>query len=472
MMSEEKTRKFDKKYIYIIAAAIILIGIIVIPRLRNNNTDENLITAAVERGELIATVGGTGKVEANKSATLKWQTSGFVETIDISTNDEVKEGQVLSTLMKSSLPQSVILAEADLVNAQRNLETVLDSESQISQIYIDLLDAEQDAKNALEDIDAWNYKNAEQAQIDEARQEFITTEEDLKAAQTDLDLYTGDLEDSEGEELQAAVNEAQEKRDNALRNLNFILGKAYDTQVAKDYAEYDLAVARLEDAQREWDKVKEGQNEDDIRAAQAQVTAAEAMVGMAKISAPFEGTITAIYANVGDDVNVGTNAFRIDDLSRFFIEVDIAEIDIQRIEVGQEAEFTFDALLEKTYHGQVVEVASAGTEVQGDTNFIVKLLITDSDEDILPGMTASVSITVTKYDDALIVPNRAIRLDNGDVVVYVLRDGNIEKEIVEIGASSDTSTQILSGNVVEGDVIVLNPPEDVFSAGQRPAFTR
>jgi HlyD family secretion protein len=74
-------------------------------------------------------------------------------------------------------------------------------------------------------------------------------------------------------------------------------------------------------------------------------------------------------------VNAGTSAFRIDDLSKFYIEVDIPEIDINRIQIGQEAEFTFDSLLDKTYHGTVVEVAGAGTESQGETNFTIKLLV-------------------------------------------------------------------------------------------------
>ncbi len=103
--------------------------------------------------------------------------------------------------------------------------------------------------------------------------------------------------------------------------------------------------------------------------------------------------------------------------------MDIPEIDINRIQIGQEAEFTFDSLLDKTYHGTVVEVAGAGTESQGETNFTIKLLVSDADENIMPGMTASVSITVLKLEDTLIVPTRAIRLEDGEVVVYVQRNG-------------------------------------------------
>ncbi len=472
-MSAEKKKKIQKKYYYIGGVVLALILIILSSQLRKNSTsNEGLLTAVVEKGELIATVGGTGKVEANKSATLTWKTSGNVSAIYVENADTVSSGDMLAELSQTSLPQSVILAQADLVDAKRNLETVLESDTQRSQIYLNLLDAEENLKEAQEDIDYWNYKNADQKIVDQARADFIEAEEILKQAKAELQTLATDASDADIQKSQTKVDEAQLVRDKALRNLSYILGKTYNTEVAQDFANYDLAKAQMEDVQREWDRVKNGQNEDDILAAQAKVTAAEAVAGMANLRAPFDGTATAIMAKEGDEVSAGTNAFRIDDLSKFYIEVDIPEIDINRVQIGQDAEFTFDSLLDKTYHGTVVEVAGAGTENQGETNFTIKLLMTDGDKNILPGMTASVSITVLKLEDTLIVPTRAIRLEDGEVVVYVQRNGNIERVIVEIGSSSDSYTQILSGDIVENDTLVLNPPQDLFSTDQQPAFTR
>jgi multidrug efflux pump subunit AcrA (membrane-fusion protein) len=90
----------------------------------------------------------------------------------------------------------------------------------------------------------------------------------------------------------------------------------------------------------------------------------------------------------------------------------------------------------------------------------------------MPGMTASVSITVLKLEDTLIVPTRAIRLEDGEGGVYVQRNGSIERIPVEIGSSSDSDTQVLSGDIAEGDTLVLNPPQDLFTSNQQPAFTR
>jgi HlyD family secretion protein len=472
-MSAEKKKKINKKLFYYGGAALVLALIFLFSQLRKNTSNNNsLLTATVEKGELVATVGGTGKVEANKSATLGWKTSGNVSKVYVENGGSITSGDILAELSQTSLPQNVILAQADLVEAKRNLETVMESDTQRSQTYLDLLDAEENLQDAQDDIDHWNYKNADQKIVDQARAGFIAAEENLKQVKAELQSLDSDTNDAELQIVQTKVDEAQLARDKALRNLSFILGKTYNTEVAEDFANYDLAKAKLEDVQREWDRLKDGQNKDDILAAQAKVTAAESVAGMANLSAPFDGTITSVMTKEGDEVNAGTSAFRIDDLSKFYIEVDIPEIDINRIQIGQEAEFTFDSLLDKTYHGTVVEVAGAGTESQGETNFTIKLLVSDADENIMPGMTASVSITVLKLEDTLIVPTRAIRLEDGEVVVYVQRNGSIERIPVEIGSSSDSDTQILSGDIAEGDTLVLNPPQDLFTSNQRPAFTR
>ena len=85
--------------------------------------------------------------------------------------------------------------------------------------------------------------------------------------------------------------------------------------MAEDFADYDIAKAELDDAQREWDWVKDGSNAADISAAEAKMAAAEATVSLGWIEAPFDGTVTQAYPKVGDRVSASTAGFRIDDLS-------------------------------------------------------------------------------------------------------------------------------------------------------------
>jgi len=66
-------------------------------------------------------VGGTGTVRANQTAVMAWQTSGQIGLIDVEVGDSVSAGQKLADLKRSTLSQTIILAEADLVNAKRAL---------------------------------------------------------------------------------------------------------------------------------------------------------------------------------------------------------------------------------------------------------------------------------------------------------------------------------------------------------------
>jgi len=68
--------------------------------------------------------------------------------------------------------------------------------------------------------------------------------------------------------------------------------------------------------------------------------------------------------------------------------------------------------------------------------------------------------------DVLTVPNRAVRLSNEQRIVYVLKDGTLEEVNVKIGASSDTYVEIVSGDLKEGDLIVLNPPVEFNFTGE------
>jgi HlyD family secretion protein len=133
-------------------------------------------------------------------------------------------------------------------------------------------------------------------------------------------------------------------------------------------------------------------------------------------------------------------------------------VDINRIKVGQDATLTFDAITGKTYNGIVTEAGAVGTAVQGVVNFTVTVEITDADENVKPGMTSAVNIVVNQMDNILLIPNRAVRLKEGDRVVYVLKNNVPTPVKITIGASSDTSSEFVSGELKEGDLIVLNPP--------------
>lgn len=468
-------RWFTAKSIRWIAALVLIIAAFLIIRSiqSQNNTQDTYQTVKLERGDLVVIVGATGIVEANQTAELSWETTGRVESVSVKVNDQVSAGEILADLVDNTLPQSVILAQADLVTAQRELEDIINSDTESAEAYANLLEAEQDLRDAEDDRDQWNYNDADIDRINNARAEFIAAEEELKVYKSAYDalknLPTDDPQRVKAKEERDAI---QLIRDKALRTLNYILGKAYGQQVAEDFAEYDVAKAKLDDAQREWERVKNGPNADDISAAEAKVAAAEATVSLGWLESPFDGTVTQAYPKIGDQVSSGDLGFRIDDLTELYVDVEISEVDINRVEVGQKAELTFDAISAKTYTGEVTEVATVGEDSGSGVDFTVTLKIIDPDQQVKPGMTAAVNIIVNEEKDVLTIPNRAVRLDNGKRIIYVLRNNTLQEVEIETGASSDTSIEIISGDVQEGDLIVLNPPFEFNISGGNSSFGR
>ena len=133
-------------------------------------------------------------------------------------------------------------------------------------------------------------------------------------------------------------------------------------------------------------------------------------------------------------------------------------MDINNVSVGQPTTLSFDAILNKAYHGEVVEVAKVGNNVGGVVSFTVTVELTDADDLVKPGMTAAVNVVVQEEKDVLLIPNRAIRLLDAERVVYVLADGQPKAVKVQLGSSSGIDSVLVGGDLKEGDSIILNPP--------------
>jgi len=482
-----------KRALWIIGIIALLVGAFFAYRAYSNAqsaqaAQESLQTVALEEGTLAATIGATGTVRANQSATLGWQTSGSVDQVNVRTGDEVEKDQELSNLAQTSLAQNVILAQADLVSAQKALDDLLNSQVQGAQAF----QAVENAQQALEDAqnpelaqasaikviaDAQklvetaernlriSQSSASKSSIDEAKANVTLTKDRLDRAQDKYEPYANRPESNVTRAtLLSALSAAQQQYDAAVRQLNSLEGTAADIDIAVRQAELDTAQAQLieaqrdwerikdgtspaditlleaqlADAQREWERLKDGPDPEDLAAAQARVAAAQATLDQAHILAPFAGIITDVNSKPGDQVNAGTSAFRLDDLSHLWVDVEVSEVDINQVQAGQPAILTFDAILAKEYNGEVVEVSPVGTEQQGVVNFKVTVELTDADADVRPGMTSAVEIVVSQLDNALLVPNQAVRAEEGKRMVYILgENGQLTSVEITLGASSD-----------------------------------
>ncbi|RMF39880.1 MAG: efflux RND transporter periplasmic adaptor subunit [Anaerolineae bacterium] len=427
-------------------------------------------TESVRRGPLTATIGATGSVRANQTAIMTWQTSGTVAEVNVEVGDTVRKGDVLATLEQTSLSQAIIMAQADLVSAQKALDELLKppSELAIAQAQQAIANAQKAVDQAQQRLDSLTSR-ARQVDIDSAQATVVMARDKLKKAQEDFAPYANKPEDNvQRAYFQSILAQAQREYDNAVARLNNLLGTANETDLAVAQANLEAAQAQLADARQNYEDLLAGPTEDDIAVAEARVAAAQATVNLARIAAPFDATVTAVESKPGDQVNPGTMAFRLDDLSHLLVDVQISEVDINRVKVGQDVVLTFDAILGKEYQGTVVEVPPVGQAVQGVVNFTVTVELTNPDEDVKPGMTAAVNIVVSQLEDVLLVPNRAVRFLNGERVVYVLENGQPKPVPITLGASSETVSQVLEGDLQEGDAIILNPPAQFNQQGGPP----
>jgi len=429
-------------------------------------------TDVVTRGELTAVVGATGSVRANQTAIIAWQTTGQIASIDASIDQVVYTDQLLASLASTSLSQSLILAQADLITAQRNLDNLLNSNTAAAQAYLTVIQAQKALEDAEKNQTNKKYYTSSQDSIDNARASLTIAEDSVKRAQEIFDQFANYPEsDVMRANALSSLAAARQQRDRAMANLNSLLAIPDAILLDEASAKVELARAQLDDATREWERLKDGPDANDILAAQVRIDAIQVSLHLSELKAPFSGTITEIRSLVGDLVTPGTTSFRIDDLSRLLVDIQVTEVDINRVQLAQPVTLTFDAILNKEYNGKVVEVSRVGNLTTGLVNFTVTVELLDSDEDIRPGMTAAANIIVEKIPDALLVPNRAVRLRNGQRVVYVLKNNIPTPVNITIGASSDDVSEILEGDLAEGDTLVLNPPTEFnFGSGGRPPF--
>ena len=460
--------KFLKKYRVVLILLLIVVvgaGAVRFNQIRKSEASTTYQTAQVNRGTLTATIGATGTVRAKQTATLVWQATGTVDTVNVKVGDNVPSDFVMAFLSKSSLPQSIIMAEADLVNAQSSLDDLLNSDVALAKAAQDLANAKQAVEDAQKDVTKLDYRRASDDLIDQTKAEIDLAKKQISYAE---DAYKRVKNRPEGDSLRAQallnLTNARLNLDQKQATLDWYLGKPSELDAEKYRAALAVAQAQEADAQREYDRLAAG-NISEITAAQARIDAAQATLNLARVVAPFSGIVTEAYSLQGDLVSAGTTAFRIDDLSSLLVDVEVSEVDINNVAVGQPVTLTFDAILGKTYNGTVVEVAQTGTVSAGVVSFKVTVEISDADSQVKPGMTAAVNVTVKELNDVLLVPNRAVRLSDGDRVIYLLVNNAPVKTTIRLGSSSDTMSVLLSGDVKEGDEVILNPPTEFLGPG-------
>ena len=203
-----------------------------------------------------------------------------------------------------------------------------------------------------------------------------------------------------------------------------------------------------------------------IASAETSLALAQLRLDQARIVAPMDGQVANVLINTGEQASPGAPAMTIVNEGAFHITVNVDEIDIDQIAIGQAVDITLDALPEVVATGEIAEIALTSANTGGVVTYLVTINIQPPDGvSLRAGMSANASIVVQEIDNVLVVPNWAVRLnrETGEAFVQVKQAaGTIAEVAVETGLRNELSSEVVSG-LQEGDVVVVTNERESFS---------
>jgi RND family efflux transporter MFP subunit len=260
-------------------------------------------------------------------------------------------------------------------------------------------------------------------------------------------------------EAQAAMDQAQAELDDATLQYH-----RYKDLVAKDLVsrqDYDTAVARYRKAQAGLANAQAH-----IKTTQAALANTQATLEYSYIRSPFDGVVTTKYAEVGEVVapfgaaaNARAAVVTMADLTSLMVEADVSEANLDRVRVGQPCEISLDAIPDKRFPGQVHMIVPTADRAKATVLTKVKFL--ESDERILPEMSAKVAFLSRPLDPGvrlprLALPRAATVIREDRTWAFLLVGPKVKSVPVTLGVTMENLVEIVSG-LKEGDRVVLNP---------------
>jgi HlyD family secretion protein len=262
-----------------------------------------------------------------------------------------------------------------------------------------------------------------------------------------------------------AVANAQLEKDKAnLTYAKLALGRAATLLPSRAVSEdaydsaksiYDQAVAQIafDDAT--------------VQQRQASLDAAQVNLDYTDIVSPVDGTVVSRNVTMGQTVAASfqtpTLFLIATDLARMQVDANVSESDIGGIKLGNKAAFTVDAYAKRTFAGTVSQVRQSPQTVQNVVTYDVVISVSNPDMTLMPGMTAASRIVIDQRNDVIRVPNQALRYvpkglasaEKSDrAKIWVLRDEEPVPLPVVAGLDDDNFTEIVSGDVKPGDLVI------------------
>jgi len=433
-MNNKNPLTWKKARYWLIGAAVVLVALFIFLRFNSARASNAAAdaTATVTSLNVAQTVEASGSLEAQPSASLTWNTSGVVDQVYVKAGDKVKAGDALMKLKTTSVSPDIISAQADLITAQQDLENAKNSSTDLSQAVIDL----KTAQEAYDKADDYLH--------------YLQNSKKVPQSQTRLFLET--------------------KRNSWMYVYKT---KTFKGPAPEDWitdAQNDLALkkSQLEDAQRTYDRLKEGSNSQDVVAAQAKVDAAQATVDSMSIISPFDGEVLYVENQPGDVVTTDTTAVNIANLDHLYVETQVDESDIANVKVGDQVAATLDAVPGVTLTGRVTAINPVGEVVSGLVKYTVRVDLGKADKDLsLPlGATVNATIQVKEPAATLAVPVTAIQNDSKGEYVWAVRNGSTVRVDV-LGGQIVGDLVAVTGNLKVGELVQLGQGNNNSVQGPR-----
>ena len=462
--------------------------------------------AEIENGTIQATVNATGSIEPEALITLNFGLAGTIQQVNIIRGQFVQAGDVLATLNSEELALLVEQAENALMIQQLTLEqrqNATPSEATLATAQADI-----DAAAANVQVAEANVAQAEagvlQAQAQRAQLLAGATSAEIAAAEAEIAARSAEVETIQDsydriievglggtveEQTRFQLFAAQEGLRAAQSRLAVLQAgprsadiQAVDAAIAAAQASVlaaqgnvAAALANQARAEANYQRLLEPATSDEIAILQAQVANAQTSLELAQlrleqsqIVAPMSGRVASVLINAGEQASPGAPAITLVNEGAFHITVNVDEIDIDQISLGQTVDITLDALPDAPVQGEISEIAPTSTSAAGGVvTYLVTINISEVDEavQLRPGLSANASIVTQVVENVLIVPNWAIRLDRESGEAFVLResnDGTIAEVTIETGIRNEQFSELIAG-LNEGDSVVITSEREEFS---------
>ena len=467
------------------------------------SVDASYTEAAPERRDVTNTLSGTGTLNPANTYTVKSLVDGKVLTGTIEEGDIVEESNVLYTIDSSDASTNFEKAEIAMQQAQRSYDKVVDRQyvrAEVAGVVSSLKVTKGDEVTSGQEV----------AVIRDSSRMLLTLEfpaadaANFSVGQNAAVTLDGTFEQLDGTVTSVSGTDALSAGNLLTRTVTITVKNAGGLTTAQaatasingvssiGSATFAYQAERTLTAQASGTvtsiNVQEGSEvaKDDIilglsgddltesiqsaseslRSAEISMQNLQDAMNNYTITAPISGTIIEKDAKVGDAVKAGDTLCIVYDLSYLEMSINVDELQISSISVGQKVQITADAVPDKTYVGTVTRVSMKGTANGGTTTYPVTIRIDDTDG-LRPGMNANAEIVVAEANNALVVPNAAVVRGS---YVLVTKDSpsaaNADTAMeapegfvyvpVKTGVSDDDYTQIVSG-IQEGDTIGYDP---------------